>query len=102
MIFPLVQHPGMLGKLQWLALEVKYLDRVQAFYEAFLDLEVRHETDREVAFAAGDTALVLRAPGDPPRGGLHTRGGRGCARQGGCGEGSARRRVAATRGAARG
>ncbi len=72
MIFPLVQHPGMLGKLQWLALEVKYLDRVQAFYEAFLDLEVRHETDREVAFAAGDTALVLRAPGDPPRGGLHT------------------------------
>jgi len=62
----------MLGGLQWLALEVKYLDRVQAFYEAFLDLAVRHETDREVAFAAGDAALVLRAPGDPPRGGLHT------------------------------
>jgi catechol 2,3-dioxygenase-like lactoylglutathione lyase family enzyme len=62
----------MLGGLQWLALEVKYLDRVQAFYEAFLNLDVRRKTDREVAFAAGDADLVLRAPGDPPRGGLHT------------------------------
>jgi len=62
----------MLGGLQWLALEVKYLDRVQAFYEAFLDLAVQHETDREVALAAGDATLVLRGPGDRPRGGLHT------------------------------
>jgi catechol-2,3-dioxygenase len=62
----------MLGDCQWLALEVKYLDRVQAFYEAFLDLDVRRETDREVALAAGDADLVLRAPGDLPRGGLHT------------------------------
>jgi catechol-2,3-dioxygenase len=62
----------MLGGLRWLALEVKYIDRVQAFYEAFLDLPVRRETDREVALAAGDTDLVLRAPGDLPRGSLHT------------------------------
>lgn len=62
----------MLGGLRWLALEVKYLDRVQAFYEAFLDLEVRRAADREVALAVGDADLVLRAPGDVPRGGLHT------------------------------
>ncbi len=62
----------MLGDLQLLALEVKYLDRVQAFYEAFLDLEVSHETDGEVALAAGDADLVLRSPGAVPRGGLHT------------------------------
>jgi len=62
----------MLGGLRGLALEVKYPDRVQAFYEAFFDLPVRRETDREVTLAAGDADLVLRAPGDPPRGGLHT------------------------------
>jgi len=69
---PLVQRPDMLDGLRWLALEVKYLDRVQAFYEAFLDLEVRREAEREVALAAGEADLVLRAPGDVPRGGLHT------------------------------
>jgi catechol 2,3-dioxygenase-like lactoylglutathione lyase family enzyme len=63
---------GMLGELQWLALEVKYVERVQAFYEAFLDLEVEQSTDGEVTLAAGDTDLVLRAPGNTPRGGLHT------------------------------
>ena len=62
----------MLGDLQWLALEVKYLDRVQAFYEAFLDLGVDRETDGEVVLAAGDADLVLRSPGTVPRGGLHT------------------------------
>ena len=62
----------MLGGLRWLALEVKYLDRVQTFYETFLDRPVRRETDREVALAAGDTDLLLRAPGEIPRGGLHT------------------------------
>ncbi len=62
----------MLGGLQRLALEVKYPDRVQAFYEAFLDRPVRRETDREVTLGAGEADLVLRAPGDPPRGGLHT------------------------------
>jgi catechol 2,3-dioxygenase-like lactoylglutathione lyase family enzyme len=62
----------MLAGLQWLALEVKYLDRAQAFYEAFLDLDVRCETEREATLAAGDADLHLRAPGDVPRGGLHT------------------------------
>lgn len=62
----------MLGELRWLALEAKYLDRVQTFYEAFLDLEPRRESEREVRLAAGDADLVVRAPGDVPRGGLHT------------------------------
>jgi len=62
----------MLGELAWLALEAKYLDRTRAFYEAFLDLAVREERDGEVALAAGDADLVLRAPGGVPRGGIHT------------------------------
>jgi len=62
----------MLGTLEWLALEAKYLDRSQAFYEAFLDLAVRREREGEVALAAGDPDLLLRAPGGVPRGGVHT------------------------------
>ena len=71
-MYPPVEELAMLGGLRWLALEVKYLDRTQAFYEAFLDLDVRRQGEREVALAAGDVDLVLRAPGDVPRGGLHT------------------------------
>jgi extradiol dioxygenase family protein len=62
----------MVDTLQWLALETKYLDRSEAFYEAFLDLDVRRKGEKEVAFDAGGTDLVLRAPGPVPRGGLHT------------------------------
>ena len=62
----------MLGTLEWLALEAKYIDRSQAFYEAFLDLTVRRENEVEVAFAAGDPDLILRSPGGVPRGGVHT------------------------------
>ena len=62
----------MLGTLEWLALETKYLDRTRAFYEAFLDLDVRRDRDGEVAFGAGDADLVLREPGAVPRGGVHT------------------------------
>jgi len=62
----------MLTGLRWLALEVKYLDRAQSFYESFLDLEPVRETDDAVALAAGDTDLVLRRPTAVPRGGLHT------------------------------
>jgi catechol-2,3-dioxygenase len=62
----------MLGTIEYLALETKYLDRSQAFYEAFLDLDVRRERDDEVAFATGDAELLLRAPGTTPRGGVHT------------------------------
>jgi catechol-2,3-dioxygenase len=58
--------------LRWLALEVKYLDRASSFYRRHLDLPVVRETDTEVAFAAGDTDLVLRCPSSVPRGGLHT------------------------------
>lgn len=62
----------MLDALRHLALEVKYLDSAASFYRDHLDLETRHETDGEVAFAAGDTDFVLRRPGGRPRGGLHT------------------------------
>ena len=62
----------MLDELRWLALEVKYLDRAQSFYEAFLDLDVRSTSDNEVALAVGETDLVLRRPRGVPRGGLHT------------------------------
>jgi catechol-2,3-dioxygenase len=62
----------MLGNIEYLALETKYLDRSRAFYEAFLDLTVRREHEDEVAFATGDANLLLRAPGTTPRGGVHT------------------------------
>jgi catechol 2,3-dioxygenase-like lactoylglutathione lyase family enzyme len=62
----------MIQGLDWLALEVKYLDRAQSFYEAFLDLDVRETRDNEVALAAGESDLILRRPECVPRGGLHT------------------------------
>lgn len=62
----------MLTDLRWLALEVKYLDRAQSFYESFLDLDVRRERGDAVALAAGDTDLILRRPQHVPRGGVHT------------------------------
>jgi catechol-2,3-dioxygenase len=62
----------MVDSLQWLALETKYLDRAEAFYEAFLDLDSRSRSEQEVTLAAGETDLILRAPGRVPRGGIHT------------------------------
>ena len=62
----------MLSGLRWLALEAKYLDRARAFYSTHLDLPVVRETDSEVVFEAGDSLLVLREPGEVPRGGVHT------------------------------
>ncbi|MFC6757977.1 MULTISPECIES: VOC family protein [Haloarcula] len=62
----------MLSSPEWLALEVKYPDRLTAFYDAFLELDVLEERDGETVLAAGETELRLRAPGDVPRGGLHT------------------------------
>ena len=62
----------MLDGLRWLALEVKYLDRAESFYEAFLDLDVRNSSEHETALAAGETDLILRSPHGVPRGGLHT------------------------------
>lgn len=62
----------MLTGLQWLALEVKYLDPAVEFYREHLDLRVRERTDDAVRLAAGPTDLVLRRPSGVPRGGLHT------------------------------
>jgi catechol 2,3-dioxygenase-like lactoylglutathione lyase family enzyme len=61
----------MLDSLDWLALEVKYLDRARGLYTDHLDLPVGHETDTEVVLGAGGTDLVLRRPRTVPRGGLH-------------------------------
>ena len=62
----------MLTTPEWLTLEVKYPDRMTAFYEAFLELDVVAERDGETVLAAGETDIRLRAPGPVPRGGLHT------------------------------
>jgi catechol-2,3-dioxygenase len=62
----------MLSRPAWFTLEVKYVDRMATFYEAFLELDVVEETDDEAVLAAGDTDIRLRAPGGVPRGGLHT------------------------------
>ncbi|MFC7073004.1 VOC family protein [Halovenus rubra] len=62
----------MVNSLQWLALETKYLDRAEAFYEAFLDLETHSRRGGEVILTVGETDLVLREPGRLPRGGVHT------------------------------
>ncbi|WP_247731564.1 VOC family protein [Halovivax limisalsi] len=62
----------MLSGLDWLALEVKYLDPARSFYEETLSLSVRSESADEVRYAAGPSDLVLRRPSGIPRGGLHT------------------------------
>ncbi len=62
----------MLTGLAWLALEVKYLEPARAFYGDVLELSTLAETDGELRFEAGETALVLRRPDGVPRGGLHT------------------------------
>ena len=62
----------MITTLAWLALEVKYLDRAEAFYRDHLELETVAERDDEIALAVDDTDLVLRRPTALPRGGLHT------------------------------
>lgn len=58
--------------MRWLALEAKYLDRACEFYTTHLDLSVVRESDGEVVLDAGRTDLVLRKPGEVPRGGVHT------------------------------
>ncbi|WP_324758286.1 VOC family protein [Haloarcula montana] len=62
----------MLSTPAWLTLEAKDPDRLTAFYEAFLELDVVSESEQEAVLSAGETALRLRAPGEVPRGGLHT------------------------------
>ncbi|WP_227134326.1 VOC family protein [Halorubellus salinus] len=71
----------MLSGLSWLALEVKDVAAARAFYGETLAMDAVADgslpaalarADDQVAFAAGDTALVLRRPDAVPRGGLHT------------------------------
>lgn len=62
----------MLDGLDWLALEVKYLDPALEFYREHLDLAVASRSEHEVSLTAGASDLILRAPGPIPRGGLHT------------------------------
>lgn len=62
----------MLRGLDWLALEVKYLDRARSFYETHLDVEWRCQGDDAASFDVGDHTLVLRRPTGVPRGGIHT------------------------------
>ncbi|WP_101297466.1 VOC family protein [Halegenticoccus soli] len=62
----------MLTSLRHLALEVKYLDRARSFYVDRLGLSPARETDAELEFDLGGTALTLRRPTAVPRGGLHT------------------------------
>ncbi|WP_135303119.1 VOC family protein [Haloarcula amylovorans] len=62
----------MLSHPEWLTLEVKDTDRMTAFYDAFLELDIVEETEQEAVLSVGDTELRLRAPGPVPRGGLHT------------------------------
>jgi catechol-2,3-dioxygenase len=62
----------MLTAPEWLTLEAKDVDRLTAFYDAVLELDVVEERDAETVLAAGETELRLRAPGPVPRGGLHT------------------------------
>lgn len=71
----------MLSGLSWLALEVKDLAAARAFYGDILAMDAiadgslpaaLADVGEQVAFAAGDTALVLRRPDAVPRGGLHT------------------------------
>ncbi|WP_276272114.1 VOC family protein [Haloarcula litorea] len=62
----------MLSTPEWLTLEVKYTDRMTAFYDAFLELDVQRETADAAVLTAGETELRLQSPGPVPRGGLHT------------------------------
>ena len=62
----------MLSALDWLALEVKYLDPAAAFYGETLEMTERRRTEESVTYAAGETDLVLRRPSSVPRGGVHT------------------------------
>ncbi|WP_267639857.1 VOC family protein [Haloarchaeobius amylolyticus] len=62
----------MLSTLRWLALEVKYLGSAMDFYGETLGMTERRRSESEVAYAAGETDLVLRRPAAVPRGGVHT------------------------------
>jgi catechol 2,3-dioxygenase-like lactoylglutathione lyase family enzyme len=60
-----------LDALTHLALEVKYADRARRFYEGRLGLRRARAGALGHGYAVGDATLVLRPPGEHPRGGLH-------------------------------
>jgi catechol-2,3-dioxygenase len=62
----------MLDSLSRLGLEVKYLDPASDFYGDTLAMTERRRDEDAIAYAAGDTELVLRRPSAVPRGGVHT------------------------------
>jgi catechol 2,3-dioxygenase-like lactoylglutathione lyase family enzyme len=71
----------MLAGLSWLALEVKSIEAARGFYGGALSMRELDSGSlpgslargsEQVAYAAGDTALVCRRPTTTPRGGLHT------------------------------
>ncbi len=63
----------MIEQLDYLALEVKYLDDARDFYEGVLGLEPADIDEDEVRYPLPDgSSLVLRSPGRVPRGGVHT------------------------------
>lgn len=62
----------MLTGLAWLGLEAKSLARAREFYEGTLSMTLRREREDELAFEAGESALLIRRPTAIPRGGLHT------------------------------
>jgi catechol 2,3-dioxygenase-like lactoylglutathione lyase family enzyme len=62
----------MLDALDWLALEVRSLDRAGRFYGDRLDLPLSSRTETERRYSVGETTLVVRRPTAVPRGGLHT------------------------------
>jgi catechol-2,3-dioxygenase len=61
----------MLDALSHLALEVKYVDRARAFYEETLGFQRARAGSQGHGYEVGETTLVLRPPGEVPRGGLH-------------------------------
>ncbi|SFR47957.1 Catechol-2,3-dioxygenase [Halogeometricum rufum] len=62
----------MLTRLCRLGLEAKYLGAAREFYETRLGLAPVAESDAAVAYAVGETTVVLRRPVSTPRGGVHT------------------------------
>lgn len=58
--------------LDWLTLEVKYLDRATEFYTENLNLDFTNQSAQLAETDIGNTTLKLQSPHTVPRGGLHT------------------------------
>ncbi len=63
---------GMAPQLDWLTLEVKYLDRAIDYYSKNLKLDFTKQSDYIADTSVGETTLRLQTPHTVPRGGLHT------------------------------